>query len=121
MTEANSDCPPLRHSTLLAPPQETAVILPPPTTVLTLEGEAALAVAQAIARNASAPATLRADRADWPHFPAGCTAKGFVPVPAAREVVGPSLASLAETHSPATIRRRLSALGKMHRYNDLPW
>src|SRR5208282_2992125 len=31
------------------------------------------------------------------------------------------LASLAETHAPATIRRRLSAIGKMHRFNDLPW
>jgi integrase len=47
--------------------------------------------------------------------------KGFVPVPAAPEVVGAYLASLADTHSPATIRRRLSAFGKMHRYNDLPW
>ena len=42
-------------------------------------------------------------------------------MPAAPEVVGAYLASLAETHAPSTIRRRLSALGKMHRYNDLPW
>ena len=47
--------------------------------------------------------------------------KGFVPVPAAPETVGAYLASLAETHAPTTIRRRLSALGKMHRFNDLPW
>jgi integrase len=31
------------------------------------------------------------------------------------------LASLAESHAPTTIRRRLSAIGKMHRFNDLPW
>jgi integrase len=74
-----------------------------------------------MARNAAAPATLRAYKADWTHFSGWCAAKGFVPVPAAPEVVGAYLASLAETHSPATIRRRLSALGKMHRYNDLPW
>ena len=42
-------------------------------------------------------------------------------MPAAPNVVGAYLASLAGTHAPATIRRRLAALGKMHRYNDLPW
>jgi hypothetical protein len=31
------------------------------------------------------------------------------------------LASLANSHAPTTIRRRLSALGKMHRFNDLAW
>jgi integrase len=36
-------------------------------------------------------------------------------------VVGAYLPSLADTHAPATIRRRLSRSGKMHRYNDLPW
>ena len=42
-------------------------------------------------------------------------------MPAAPEVVGAYLASLAESHAPTTIRRRLAALGKMHRFNDLPW
>jgi hypothetical protein len=42
-------------------------------------------------------------------------------VPAAPATVGAYLASLAETHAPSTIRRRLSAIGKMHRFNDLPW
>jgi integrase len=42
-------------------------------------------------------------------------------VPAEPVVVGAYLASLAETHAPNTIRRRLAALGKMHRFNDLPW
>jgi hypothetical protein len=31
------------------------------------------------------------------------------------------LASLADSHAPTTIRRRLSALDKMHRFNDLAW
>jgi hypothetical protein len=31
------------------------------------------------------------------------------------------LASLANSHAPTTIRRQLSALGKMHRFNDLAW
>jgi hypothetical protein len=46
---------------------------------------------------------------------------GFIPVPAAPATVGAYLASLAESHAPSTIRRRLSAIGKMHRFNDLPW
>ena len=84
-------------------------------------GQAALAEAQRLARQATAPATLRAYRADWQHFARWCAAAGFVPVPAAPEVVGAYLASLAGTHAPTTIRRRLAALGKMHRFNDLPW
>jgi integrase len=105
-------------------------ILPPdasPTTtaeaslVPTPAGAAALAAAQALARKAAAPATLRAYKADWTHFAEWCAAHGFVPVPAAPATVGAYLASLAESHAPTTIRRRLSALGKMHRFNDLPW
>ena len=84
-------------------------------------GRTALAAAQALARNAAAPATLRAYRADWAHFAAWCAANGFVPVPAAPAIVGAYLASLAASHAPSTIRRRLAALGKMHRFNDLPW
>src|SRR6187551_1444997 len=84
-------------------------------------GAAALEAAQVLARRSAAPATLRAYRADWQHFSQWCTAAGFVPVPAAPEVVGAYLVSLAGTHAPSTIRRRLAALGKMHRFNDLPW
>jgi hypothetical protein len=42
-------------------------------------------------------------------------------VPAAPATVGAYLASLANSHAPTTIRKRLSALGKMHRFNDLAW
>ncbi len=88
---------------------------------VTAAGEAALAQAQALARRATAPATLRANKADWTHYAAWCAQAGFVPVPAAPATVGAYLASLAESHAPTTIRRRLSAIGKMHRFNDLPW
>ena len=84
-------------------------------------GQAALAEAQRLARQATAPATLRAYRADWQHFADWCARAGFVPVPAEPAVVGAYLASLADSHAPSTIRRRLAALGKMHRFNDLPW
>ncbi len=87
----------------------------------TAAGQAALDIAQALARKAAAPATLRAYKADWTHYAAWCAGHGFVPVPAAPATVGAYLASLAGTHAPSTIRRRLAALGKMHRFNDLPW
>ena len=102
-------------------------ILPPdtgPTTVAgvpTPAGEAALAAAQAFAGRATAAATLRAYKADWTHFSQWCATHGFVPVPAAPATIGAYLASLAASHAPSSIRRRLSALGKMHRFNDLPW
>jgi hypothetical protein len=44
-----------------------------------------------------------------------------MPVPAASETVGAYLASLADSHAPSTISRRLSAIGKLHRFNDRPW
>jgi integrase len=46
---------------------------------------------------------------------------GLHPVPAEPATVGAYLASLKDTHAPATIRRRLAAIGKMHRFNGLPW
>ena len=89
--------------------------------VLTGAGQAALATAAALARKAAAPATLRAYKADWTHYAAWCASMGFSPVPAEPKTVGAYLGSLAETHAPTTVRRRLSAIGKMHRFNDLPW
>jgi len=87
----------------------------------TAAGQVALDTAQALARKAAAPATLRAYKADWTHFAGWCAEHGFVPVPAMPATVGAYLASLAGSHAPTTIRRRLAALGKMHRFNDLPW
>ena len=104
--------------------QEAAVVsrtTAVPDSRVTASGEAALAQAQALARRAAAPATLRAYKADWTHDASWCAQAGFVPVPAAPATVGAYLASLGETHAPTTIRRRLSAIGKMHRFNDLPW
>jgi integrase len=94
---------------------------PVPRLTPTPAGLAALAAAQALAKKANAANTLRAYKADWRHFADWCAAHGFVPVPAAPAVVGAYLASLADSHAPTSVRRRLSALGKMHRFNDLPW
>ena len=93
----------------------------PPMAPLSQAGRAALTDAEALARKSASPATLRAYKADWTHFAAWCAEKGFCPVPADPKTVGAYLASLATSHAPTTIRRRLAALGKMHRFNDLPW
>jgi len=84
-------------------------------------GQAGLAGAQAMARKAAVAAMPPAYKADWAHYAAWCAQAGFTPAPADPAAVGAYLASLAETHALSTIRRRLSAIGKMHRVNDLPW
>ncbi len=79
-------------------------------------------MADSLAFKSHDPGTVtRAYKGDWTHFSEWCAAHGFVPVPAAPAVVGAYLASMADRHAPTTIRRRLSALGKMHRFNDLAW
>src|SRR6195952_3060745 len=88
MTEAASDSVTVETGALVVRARKAAAFSPPSIAMLTSEGAAALAAAEELARNASAPATLRAYKADWTHFADWCTAKGFVPVPAAPEVVG---------------------------------
>ncbi|MBE7730516.1 tyrosine-type recombinase/integrase [Komagataeibacter sp. FXV3] len=67
-----------------------------------------------------AVATLRAYRADWVHFTNWCAVHAVSPIPATAQVVATYLRSLTE-FAPATIRRRLAAIGKMHRFNDMAW
>ena len=67
-----------------------------------------------------AVATLRAYRADWVHFTRWCATHAVAPIPATPDVVADYLCSLAE-FAPATIRRRLAAIGKMHRFNNMAW
>ena len=107
-------------------PATTALVALPeldqaPEAARTQAAQAALDAARALGRKAAAPATLRAYKADWTHFAAWCAETGFTPVPAEPATVGAYLASLKDSHAPTTIRRRLSAIGKMHRFNDLPW
>jgi hypothetical protein len=124
MFESVADSEPVPHEAGVAVPAEPPGLAQPDMAVAalpTVAGKTALAAAQALARNAAASATLRAYKADWRHFADWCAAQGFVPVPAAPAIVGAYLADLAESYAPSTIRRRLAALGKMHRFNDLPW
>jgi hypothetical protein len=60
-------------------------------------------VAQALAKKANAPATLRAYKADWMHFAQWCAEHGFVAVPAAPATVGADLADAAP--APGDLRR----------------
>ena len=116
MDDRFSKTPTARPQALTASPDPAPAV----AAALTEAGRAALAEAAALARGASAPATLRAYRSDWAHYAAWCTRMGFVAVPAAPATVGAYLASLTDK-APTTIRRRLAALAKMHRFNDLPW
>jgi len=119
MPESPLDSLPAGEGQILPVPAPAGrpAVVPVPTAA----GQAALAEAQEFARRAAAPATLRAYKADWQHYAAWCARSGFVPVPAEPATVGAYLASLATTHAPTTIRRRLAAIGKMHRFNGLPW
>ena len=119
MAESTPDPAVVLHGEVVpawADPADNAVAV-----ALTDAGAAALAAAEALAQKAAAPATLRAYKADWTHYAAWCAKMGFTPVPAEPRTVGAYLGSLAETHAPTTVRRRLSAIGKMHRFNDLAW
>ncbi len=64
---------------------------------------------------AKAPNTLRAYRADWQHFSAWCGARELPALPAAPETIAFYLADLAgQGRKPATLRRKLTALGRAH-------
>jgi len=97
------------------PPQESqrdaaaatdgAVQVPPSP-----QAAAALAKAQAYARQSAAPATLRAYKADWSHYAACCAGSGFDPAPAAPRPSAPiSLACdqpRTHHHSPTAVGHR---------------
>lgn len=93
----------------------------PQSLALPASGQAALAVAGCYAREAMAAATRRAYAADWNDFTAWCAALGWTPLPATPQVVAAYLASLAATHAPATIRRRLVAIAQAHRLSGEGW
>jgi hypothetical protein len=71
--------------------------------------------ARALARNASAPATLRV-RGRLAAFRHLVRHQGFRARPGRPATVSTLLASLTESHAPSMTRRRLAALGKMHRF-----
>ncbi len=94
----------------------------PATTTLATRGQGidVLAVqAQAFARAAKAPSTLRAYASDWRHFVDWCAEFECSALPATPDTVALYLTSLAGTHRPSTISRRLTAITKVHQANGL--
>jgi hypothetical protein len=95
MTDLAPNSTPVRTDLAVASaPDDGARAVP---AVPTAAGQAALEAARALARNAAAPATLRAYKADWRHYAAWCADKGFAPIPAEPATVGAYLASLADS------------------------
>jgi integrase len=88
---------------------------------LVTPADQAIAAAADYARDALAPATLKAYRADWQDFIEWCRRSGFIPLPASPQTVAAYLASMAVTHKRATLRRRLAAIGQAHRLKGREW
>jgi site-specific recombinase XerD len=61
-----------------------------------------------------APATVRAYTSDLRQFSEWCAAYSLPVLPATPEIVALYVAELAETHKPATLTRRLSAISQAH-------
>jgi len=61
-----------------------------------------------------APNTIRAYRSDWAHFVTWCEGHGVSPLPAAPDTVAYYVTALSETHAPATLTRRTSAIAHAH-------
>ena len=95
-------------------PEPTAALVPqasapPPTLYKTAEE------ARDYAREARAPNTRRAYRADWADFAAWCAAHGLPALPASPEAVALYLTDRAKTRTVATLQRRLSAIAVAHK------
>jgi site-specific recombinase XerD len=81
---------------------------------------AALEAAQRYIDMATSKSTLKAYKSDFAHFHEWCRAQRLPSLPAKPATVGLYLASLAETHKPSTIVRRLAAIAMLHRDRDFP-
>jgi site-specific recombinase XerD len=69
---------------------------------------------------AKAESTRRAYGSDWTHFQAWCREHSLPFLPANPETVALYLTDLASTHKPATIRRRLTVIGRAHQAAGFP-
>jgi integrase len=92
-----------------------------PGALARLQAEAAAAAAQDYAGQALSASTLRAYRSDWSQFRIWCGSCGLVALPAEPATVAGYLAAMALAHSRATLRRRLVAIGQVHRMAGHAW
>ena len=92
--------------------RQVVTVTPSPTPPV----PATLDLAEARRYAAAAPAsnTVRGYTADWTHFAAWCAANDATPLPAAPQLVGAYLASLAHSHARASLLRRLAAISRRH-------
>jgi site-specific recombinase XerD len=63
---------------------------------------------------AKAESTRRAYRADWEHFQAWCRRHALSFLPATPQTIALYMTDLATSHKPATLRRRLTVIGRAH-------
>jgi integrase len=78
-------------------------------------------VAQAYARMARSPRTVRAYAADWRHFTNWCAERGVERLPATLETLVSYVADQAASGlRPSTIGRRLVAINREHKVANLP-
>src|SRR5664279_4132460 len=76
--------------------------------------------ARAFAAAAKSNSTRKAYASDLRDFDAYCKRIGASPLPAEPAVVATYLATISETKSVATIRRRVVAIAQEHKAADLP-
>jgi site-specific recombinase XerD len=99
----------------------TALIPLPPSQLAQRDAAAAAVRAQDYAAQSLSASTLRAYRSDWAQFRDWCAGCALAPLPAEPATVASYLASMALTHSRATLRRRLVAIGQVHRLAGHTW
>jgi integrase len=87
----------------------------PPALPPTPAGEAALRRALDYIATADAAGTRRVYASDWRHFNAWCLEAGFAPLPASPAAIAAYLAAGARLYALSTLRRRLAAIGRVHR------
>ncbi len=85
------------------------------TAPLELSIEELLEEAQRTAIESIPANTRRAYATDWNHFRNWCQKRSRGPLPASADTVSAYLAALSKTHAIATMRRRLTTIGKLHR------
>jgi site-specific recombinase XerD len=78
----------------------------------TVAAAIALAKSQAYQDAADAKSTLKAYASDVAHFEAWCKAHGFPTAEPDPAIVGAYLAAAGEGYAPATLRRRVAAIGR---------
>lgn len=72
------------------------------------------------ARQAKSDNTLRAYRSDWADFEGWCERNGMDSLPATEATVALYLTEQADTHSTATLQRRISSISQAHKAAGLP-